>query len=354
MMREKLYLTLDELLSELDAREADVIKKRFGINSQPLSLEKIGKNYNITRERVRQIQNNALSKIVKKSLENEFLEKSFYPEIDELLGKLKVKRESYVIKKIQAVYKITPEEENIIRFFFFIHSKIIYERETREFFAHLSTIREIFEMTKKILRHINNKLKTSDELFKEGEFLNIVEKEIKKHLNFDPDLEDILEFIKISKLLRKNPWNELGYFEHPRIAPSSLNEKIKIILEIEGRPMHFLEIWEKLKTLSQIEDELLHPEWKKIYNLHSVHNVLILDPNFIKYGRGKYALKKWGYDEGHIIDLMKKIVEKRKEISIDELYRLVRSQREVSEQTFKIYLYRYFKIKNRMVTLKDA
>lgn len=353
-MKEQIYNTLDELLSSLDSREADVIKKRFGINSQPLSLEKIGKDYSITRERVRQIQNSALSKMIRRGLENSFLEKNFYPEIDELLGKLKIKREIYVLKKLKTIHNITSEEENIIKLFLFIHSKIFYEKETQEFFAHLSTVKEILEKAKKILYYINTKLKSSNELFKEEELLNILEQEIKKHLNLDPDLEDLLEFIKISKLLKKNPLNELGYFEHPRIAPGSLNEKIKIILEIEGKPMHFLEIWEKLKTLSQIEDELLHPEWKKSYNMHSVHNVLILDSNFIKYGRGKYALKAWGYNEGHIIDLMKKIVEERKQIGIDELYKLVKEQREVSDQTFKIYLYKYFKVKNKIVTLKDA
>ena len=353
-MKEQIYSTLDQILSDLDSREIDVIKKRFGIDSPILSLEKIGRGYNITRERVRQIQNNALSKIIKKSLENKFLEKTFYPQVDEFLGNLKVKREVYVIRKLQAIYNVNYEEENILRFFLFIYPKIFYDRENQEFFSHLSTIKEFLEESKVILSHIHNRLKTLNDLFKEEEFLNFLEREIKKHLGIDPDLEELLEFIKISKLIRKNPLNELGYFEHPRISPSSLNEKIKIILEIEGKPMHFSEIWEKLKTLSKIEDELIHPEWKKDYNLHSVHNVLILDPNFIKYGRGKYALKEWGYYEGHIVDLMKKIVKERKQISIDELYKLVKDQREVSENTFKIYLYKYFKIKNKIVTLKNA
>lgn len=55
-----------EWLEELDANERTIIKLRFGIGTgDPLTLEAVGKRFNITRERVRQIEAKALGKLKK-------------------------------------------------------------------------------------------------------------------------------------------------------------------------------------------------------------------------------------------------------------------------------------------------
>lgn len=52
------------ILKTLDDREEDIIKKRYGfINDRPRTLEEIGNEYGLTRERIRQIENNALDKL---------------------------------------------------------------------------------------------------------------------------------------------------------------------------------------------------------------------------------------------------------------------------------------------------
>lgn len=62
--------TSDELLkiiNTLTPRERDVIINRFGLcNCKPLTLEEIGCNLNLTRERIRQIQGIAINKLKKK------------------------------------------------------------------------------------------------------------------------------------------------------------------------------------------------------------------------------------------------------------------------------------------------
>jgi RNA polymerase primary sigma factor len=53
-----------EILSELDERERQILVARFGLDgSPPMTLEIIGWEWKITRERVRQLQNSALCKI---------------------------------------------------------------------------------------------------------------------------------------------------------------------------------------------------------------------------------------------------------------------------------------------------
>ena len=51
-------------LSLLSEREREIIKLRFGMNGKyPKTLDDIGKSFEITRERVRQIQNRAIIKM---------------------------------------------------------------------------------------------------------------------------------------------------------------------------------------------------------------------------------------------------------------------------------------------------
>jgi RNA polymerase primary sigma factor len=53
-----------DILEELDAREAEILTMRFGLDgNKPRTLEEVGKRFKVTRERVRQIQNIALTKL---------------------------------------------------------------------------------------------------------------------------------------------------------------------------------------------------------------------------------------------------------------------------------------------------
>ena len=55
---------LDAVLSELTPREREIVKLRFGIGtSQDHTLGEIGKRYNLSRERVRQILEAGLKKL---------------------------------------------------------------------------------------------------------------------------------------------------------------------------------------------------------------------------------------------------------------------------------------------------
>ena len=62
-LREVLLATLDTL----DARQKEVIEMRFGLtNGKLMTLDEVGKKYNVTRERVRQIEHQALSRLRRK------------------------------------------------------------------------------------------------------------------------------------------------------------------------------------------------------------------------------------------------------------------------------------------------
>lgn len=54
---------LDEAMDCLDARESFILKHRFGINCEEMSIQEIGKALSLSRERVRQLYQQALDKI---------------------------------------------------------------------------------------------------------------------------------------------------------------------------------------------------------------------------------------------------------------------------------------------------
>jgi RNA polymerase primary sigma factor len=54
------------MIKDLDDREATILRYRFGLDGGPeRTLEEVGEKFGVTRERVRQIQNIALSKMRK-------------------------------------------------------------------------------------------------------------------------------------------------------------------------------------------------------------------------------------------------------------------------------------------------
>ena len=61
MMRQEIIDVLDDVLTQ---REKDVISLRYGLStSQPYTLEEVGGIFNLSRERVRQIQSKAMRKL---------------------------------------------------------------------------------------------------------------------------------------------------------------------------------------------------------------------------------------------------------------------------------------------------
>ena len=96
---------LDMILGMLDDREAKIVKMRYGIDGPRYTLEQVWEEFNVTRERVRQIE----QKVIQKLKEHAWLQKILGIEDD--IAKLEA-GESKKKKKWRKVKEDNEDEED--------------------------------------------------------------------------------------------------------------------------------------------------------------------------------------------------------------------------------------------------
>jgi hypothetical protein len=281
---------LNNVFSELSQREKDVIFRRFGFEGEEETLEELAQDYNLTRERIRQIQEKALQKIVPVLKSDPevtfFMEKS-----KKFLRPIGVRREQTFLNLAQKEFNFTYQEMKIFKFFTIFSQKIIFYKGDEDFYNFYALEEEVLEICRHLLKKIYFHLLESRQLYTEDELLNLTLKEIKRHLKIEPKAEDLLDFLKILKNIGKNPFNLWGLRSNNFITPRCLKDKIILIFKLEKKPFHFREIYQKLHELARIEDESIHYFWHKNYNINSIKNELIRQPDFILIKRGVYYLR---------------------------------------------------------------
>ncbi|HEY3758082.1 MAG TPA: RNA polymerase sigma factor RpoD/SigA [Opitutaceae bacterium] len=86
---------LHAMVDSLDKREAEIIKLRFGLDGHDeLTLEEVGKRFNVTRERIRQLEYIALSKMRKAMTRNESIRS-----VDEIEQEERMRQRMAVIRE---------------------------------------------------------------------------------------------------------------------------------------------------------------------------------------------------------------------------------------------------------------
>jgi hypothetical protein len=281
---------LNNVFSDLNQRERDIIFRRFGFEGTEETLEELAQNYNLTRERIRQIQEKALGKIIpalQSNLEaNLLIERS-----KKFLKPIGVRREQTFLNLVQEEFDFNYQEIKIFRFFTIFSQKIIFYQGDEDFYNFYALEEKVLKIQRHLLKKIYSYLLETKKLYSEDELLNLILKEIKRHLGARPKPQDLLDFLKILKNLGKNPFNFWGLKSNSFITPRCLKDKIIFIFKLEKKPLHFREIYQKLHESAKTYDESIHYFWHKNYNVNSIKNELIRHPDFVLVKRGVYHLK---------------------------------------------------------------
>lgn len=282
---------LNNVFSNLNQREKDILFRRFGFEGGEETLEELAQDYNLTRERIRQIQGQALNKVIPvlklDSETTELIEKS-----KKFLKPIGIRREQSFLNLIQSEFNFSYQEIKIFKFLAIFSPKIIFYQGDEDLHNFYASEEKILKICRHLLKKIYFNFLEKKRLYSEDKLLSLVLEEIKRHLGIQPEYNDLLDFLKILKNIDKNPFNFWGLRSNNFIAPKCLKDKIILIFKLEKKSLHFKEIYQKLNELAKIKDESIHYFWYKNYNVNSIKNELIRHPEFILVKRGVYYLKE--------------------------------------------------------------
>jgi len=319
------------LLSILSDRGSDVLSGRFGLGDtlERKTLDAIGKKYGITRERVRQIENAALRSIRKSDI---------YKEEQPLLDELRTCIEEAGVllcedELLELLAKNNQSLKNHYHFYLTLGDDFNKQKEDDHFHTCWNVNTELSEKVHDALHMLYENL-DDDEIVSEPEI-------IEKFLGYVRDLSEEYKeheiakrWLRTFKKVKSNPLGEWGKANSSNIKTRGVRDYAFLAMRKHGNPMHFREV---AKAVSEFFGRKTHPA--------TCHNELIKDPRFVLVGRGVYALKDWGYQEGTAREVIEEILKSAGSLTKDEIIDRVMKERYFKKNTIAVNLHnsKYFK-----------
>lgn len=322
----RLDKTAKNILKNVPIRSREILARRFGIGSykNKETLEAIGQDHKITRERVRQIEAAAFNRL-RHNCQNEITEISLYLN-EELNKKGGLATEDEFFKTAGS----NCGGINCFSFFLSLDDKLIRLSENNDFFSRWTNNRRLADKIETALAALRKEL-FLDNLLSEKEILA----KFTRHLEEIPEKdffnglprELLLSFLAVSKKISRNYLGEWGLIDSPQISPSGMRDMSHMVLRRNGEPTHFKKIAAGIELLL-----------KRPVHIQTVHNELIKDDRFILVGRGLYGLASMGYKRGVVADVIKQTLKERGPLTKEEIIKEVLKQRRVKEGTIAINL----------------
>jgi len=312
-----------ELLAGLPERSRKVLTDRFGLSpkGELRTLDAIGKEYGITRERIRQIEHHSLGAVRESDAYRAHA--ATWEDLKRAIHALGgVVSEETVLAKIPK----NEADRNHIVFLLTVSHHFSDRREDTHFKTRWHVEKELAEAVERALSNLYEATETT-RLTPEEEFLEFFSKHLKQEGIKNRPPEVLLHWLLISKKIGKNPLGEWGRVESPHVRIKNTRDFAYLSLKRHGSPMHFIEV---AKGIEKLFARQAHPA--------TTHNELIKDNRFVLVGRGLYALKEWGYEPGVVRDVIKSILEREGSLSREEIIERVKRERYVKDATIAVNL----------------
>lgn len=296
------------LLSNLSERTRDVLVRRFGLETgKRETLESIGNSYGITRERVRQIESDGLSKISRKAEKDHKVFQYFASFLKNEGG---LKKEDILLSELG--------NQNYGSHVFFLLNlrPNDFKRvpETKDIHCLWTIDSQSLDSAKNVIKDLYKKFETIKKA------LNL--KECNASFALKPNI--LLSYLQISKLIDKGSEGKFGLRDWAEINPRGVKDKAFLVFKRENKPLHFSNVANLIGEGALIQ---------------TVHNELIRDPRFVLIGRGIYALADWGYESGTVKDVISHVLKGAEApLSKSEILEKVLEKRFVKENTVLLNL----------------
>ncbi|MDD4875317.1 MAG: sigma factor-like helix-turn-helix DNA-binding protein [Candidatus Pacebacteria bacterium] len=318
-----------KLLEDFPLRSKEVVLRRFGLNpsQKAETLESIGRDYKITRERVRQIENDSLKRLKEKISKPKF--KSEFEELESGISAVlskngNVKKERSLLSDLGG-----KEGKNFVNFILCLSPLFQRFEEGENCYAVWALDKETVESAKSLCFNFEKKFQEIGKTLTEQEVMAVYRKEFEPQ-NGELEKEAVFSYLEICCRLAKTVDQKWGLASWSEVNPKTIKDKIEMVLKREKRPLHFQDISSLIERLNgQLE------KVKKISpHIQTVHNELIKNNNFVLVGRGIYALKEWGYEPGQVKDIILKVLsDSSQPLAKEEIIQAVSRQRAVKEST---------------------
>lgn len=317
-------------------RDRQILSRRFGLGlERRQTLEKIGQDFGITRERVRQIEKAAITKLVANQpqavtqanqllidyLESEGKVCSF-TEVANRLGASNNGDQAYVLllAALSPDVEVIEEDDDLQTGLAVlpVYNRAAVKKLSQEL---LQTIAQI------------------------GKPVSIGE--IIKHMPSQPSPKIAANIARITTGAAQldGTW---GLAAWPEVNPRSIRDKTYLVLRRHTKPLHFSDIAGRIQQLGSGKQDV---------TTQAVHNELIKDGRFILIGRGIYALAEWGYTPGTVADIIVGVLRDQQPLHKDEIVRRVLEKRQVKTSTIVLNLQeknQFIRVAKATYKLKDA
>lgn len=308
---------VDQILKELRRdRDRQIIARRFGFGmSRRQTLEKIGNDFDITRERVRQIEKAAIAKM-------RTSESAEIAQAAELLRQV-VTVQGGIMSTADVALSLNanPTDTPYIVFLSLLSPGVELLEEDDDLGQAVSLTPVYAKPQVRLL--LTEIIKTIKD---HGKPLTLAK--IKTKLPSELDASTLEQLMLVSKRLAyfDGKW---GLISWPEVNPKSIRDKTYLVLSRHGRPLHFSEIAKHVRGLGTT---------KRDVTIQAVHNELIKDLRFILIGRGIYALAEWGYTPGTVAEIISSVLREEQPLHKDEIVRRVLMKRQVKTTTIILNL----------------
>lgn len=314
------------LLAKLPSRRMrDVVEKRFGLKgARAHTLEAIGQEYKITRERVRQIEADAL---------RHFAKPEFTAEVEPVLRALEEHLDYHGgVMAEKHFLETAADRRHHPHLVFLLEVGNPFQRfsETDEYNVRWATRPEAALQTESILEEVVNDLERKKEPVSRKELEGMVSSHSQKITGASPTPHMIEAHLATSHLIQRNPYNEYGLASWYTISPRGIKDKAYLVLAKARRPLHFRDVAGEINKAGW-NSRKAHPQ--------TVHNELIKDLRFVLVGRGLYALREWGYEPGVVRDVLVSVLRQAGHpLAKNEIVEKVLEKRFVKEPTILLNL----------------
>lgn len=314
-------------LSILSDRNATMLAARFGLSEQGAreTLESIGRTYNITRERVRQIEEASYHKI-RNSAQYELLTPSLDRVSDFIASRGGVVAEEQLLNEM-----VAESQKPHLSLLLAISGDLEKIKESDAYRTAWALSRSHAETAKTVLASLVDYIKEQGSPVSDESLFEVARQAAGEGLEMTPETFEAI--LSISKAVKKSPFGHWGLASWPQVSPRGVRDKAYLIFEREERPLHFRDI------ASLIDNAPFEQKTARGTHPQTVHNELIKDTRFVLVGRGTYALAKWGYTPGTVKDVIMNVLQKEGDaLHRDEIIDRVLKQRMVQKNTVLLNL----------------